>query len=139
MHPLDAPVSRKDHVQVDVKRLPEVHHLRVMWREPPLFAVRVEGASEEDIETALAVNQSAFDIARASQRIDADGTKLFGAQMAKRASDAAMQVLGGAGYMGENVVERLWRDAKLLEIGGGTIEAHQKNMTRDLSRMTKLR
>ena len=68
------------------------------------------------------------------QRVDADATKLFGAQMAKRAADAAMQVLGGAGYMGENVVERLWRDAKLLEIGGGTLEAHHKNITKDLSR-----
>ena len=36
--------------------------------------------------------------------------------------------------MGEGVVERLWRDAKLLEIGGGTNEAHQKNITKDLSR-----
>ncbi len=68
------------------------------------------------------------------QRVDADATKLFGAQVAKRAADAAMQVLGGAGYMGENVVERLWRDAKLLEIGGGTLEAHHKNITKDLSR-----
>ena len=32
-------------------------------------------------------------------------------------------------------VEKLWRDAKLLEIGGGTLEAHQKNMTRDMSKM----
>ncbi|MCH1540936.1 MAG: hypothetical protein L7S56_05845 [Candidatus Poseidonia sp.] len=29
-------------------------------------------------------------------------------------------------------MERLWRDAKLLEIGGGTLESHQKNITRDL-------
>ena len=71
---------------------------------------------------------------RAGQRVDADGTKLFGAQVAKRAADAAIQVLGGAGYMGENVVERLWRDAKLLEIGGGTLEAHHKNISKDLSR-----
>jgi isovaleryl-CoA dehydrogenase len=70
----------------------------------------------------------------AGQRVDADATKLFAAPMAKRAADAAMQVLGGAGYMGENVVERLWRDAKLLEIGGGTLEAHHKNITKDLSR-----
>lgn len=28
--------------------------------------------------------------------------------------------------------------AKLLEIGGGTLEAHEKNMTRDLSRIPKL-
>ena len=40
--------------------------------------------------------------------------------------------------MGEYVVERLWRDAKLLEIGGGTLEAHEKNMTRDISRISKL-
>ncbi|MEE2675055.1 MAG: acyl-CoA dehydrogenase family protein [Myxococcota bacterium] len=68
------------------------------------------------------------------QRLDADATKLFGSQVAKRAADAAMQVLGGNGYMGEYVVQRLWRDAKLLEIGGGTLEAHHKNITKDLSR-----
>ncbi len=68
------------------------------------------------------------------QRVDADATKLFASQMAKRAADAAIQVLGGNGYMGEYVVERLWRDAKLLEIGGGTLEAHHKNITKDLTR-----
>jgi len=70
----------------------------------------------------------------AGQRVDADATKLFAAQVAKRAADAAMQVLGGNGYMGEYVVERLWRDAKLLEIGGGTLEAHHKNLTKDICR-----
>ena len=54
--------------------------------------------------------------------------------VAKRAADSAIQVLGGYGYTGEYVVERLWRDAKLLEIGGGTLEAHHKNLTKDLSR-----
>jgi len=29
----------------------------------------------------------------------------------------------------------LWRDAKLLEIGGGTNESHHKNMARDLKKM----
>ena len=71
---------------------------------------------------------------RAGQRIEADATKLFTSQVAKRAADAAIQVLGGAGYMGENVVQRLWRDAKLLEIGGGTLEAHHKNIAKDLGR-----
>ncbi len=68
------------------------------------------------------------------QRVDADATKLFASQAAKRAADAAMQVLGGYGYMGEYVVARLWRDAKLIEIGGGTLEAHHKNITKDLTR-----
>jgi isovaleryl-CoA dehydrogenase len=47
----------------------------------------------------------------------------------------AIQVMGGYGYVGEYVVERLWRDAKLLEIGGGTNESHHKNMSRDLRKM----
>jgi isovaleryl-CoA dehydrogenase len=67
-------------------------------------------------------------------RLDSDGVKLVSSTMGKNVADRAMQVLGGYGYVGEYVVERLWRDAKLLEIGGGTIEAHQKNMTRDLTK-----
>ncbi len=65
-------------------------------------------------------------------RIDSDGVKLIATPMAKEVADNAIQVLGGYGYVGEYVVERLWRDAKLLEIGGGTLEAHQKNITNDL-------
>ncbi|MFN3198855.1 MAG: acyl-CoA dehydrogenase family protein [Bradymonadia bacterium] len=72
---------------------------------------------------------------KAGNRLDSDGVKLYCSTMAKNVADRAIQVLGGYGYIGEYHVERLWRDAKLLEIGGGTIEAHQKNMTRDLSRM----
>lgn len=72
------------------------------------------------------------------QRLDSDGVKLFTTTAAKNIADRAIQVLGGYGYVGEYVVERLWRDAKLLEIGGGTIEAHQKNIARDLSKQPSL-
>jgi isovaleryl-CoA dehydrogenase len=72
-------------------------------------------------------------------RVDSDGVKLYCATMAKEVADRAIQVLGGYGYVGEYDVERLWRDAKLLEIGGGTNEAHQKNMTRDLAGVAVLR
>jgi isovaleryl-CoA dehydrogenase len=75
-----------------------------------------------------------MDLRATGQRLDADACKLFASQAGKRAADAAMQVLGGYGYMGEYVVSRLWRDAKLLEIGGGTLEAHHKNLTKDLCR-----
>lgn len=67
--------------------------------------------------------------------LDADGVKLYCAPMAKNVADRAIQVMGGYGYVGEYVVERLWRDAKLLEIGGGTNESHHKNMSRDLRKM----
>ena len=82
---------------------------------------------------------SQMDLAKPGQRLDTDGVKLFCSTMGKNVADRAIQVLGGYGYTGEYRVERLWRDAKLLEIGGGTIEAHQKNMTRDLSRLEKLK
>ncbi len=65
-------------------------------------------------------------------RLDSDGVKLVAAAMSKKVADSAMQVLGGNGYVAEFVAERLWRDAKLLEIGGGTLEAHQKNISADL-------
>ncbi len=66
-------------------------------------------------------------------RLGTDAAKLFAAPMAKRVADAAVQVLGGYGYTREYKVERFLRDAKLNEIGGGTLESHQKNITRDLA------
>ena len=66
-------------------------------------------------------------------RIDSDAVKLVSAKMATTVADRAIQVHGGYGYVADYVVERLWRDAKLLEIGGGTLEAHQKNISKDLS------
>jgi isovaleryl-CoA dehydrogenase len=75
-----------------------------------------------------------MDLDRPGNRVDSDGAKLIATTMGKDVADNAMQVLGGYGYVGEYVVERLWRDAKLLEIGGGTLEAHEKNITKDLSR-----
>jgi isovaleryl-CoA dehydrogenase len=74
----------------------------------------------------------------AGNRIDSDGVKLYCASMAKNVADRAIQVLGGYGYVAEYKVERLWRDAKLLEIGGGTNEAHHKNMVRDLTSLSKI-
>ena len=73
-----------------------------------------------------------LDLESHGNRMDSDGVKLYCAKMAKDVADRAIQTLGGYGYVGEYDVERLWRDAKLLEIGGGTNEAHQKNITYDL-------
>jgi isovaleryl-CoA dehydrogenase len=66
-------------------------------------------------------------------RLATDAAKLFAAQAAKEVADNAIQVLGGYGYCREYHVERFWRDARLLEIGGGTDEAHHKNITKELT------
>ena len=73
-----------------------------------------------------------FDMGKNQQRLESDSAKLICAQMGKKIADRAIQVLGAYGYVGEYTVERLWRDAKLLEIGGGTNEALQKNITKEL-------
>ena len=75
-----------------------------------------------------------MNLEKSGQRLDSDGIKLVATTLAKEIADRAMQVMGGYGYVGEYVVERLWRDAKLLEIGGGTLESHQKNITNDLAK-----
>ncbi len=110
--------------------------------------IREHGQIQRHIAESYAEFKAArcyvYDVARRldldshGNRVDADGVKLFAARIAKEIADRAIQVLGGYGYMGEYVVERLWRDAKLLEIGGGTLEAHQKNMTKDLCRAPEL-
>ena len=67
-----------------------------------------------------------------NHRLDCDSVKLLAGAVGKNIADRAIQVLGGYGYVGEYIVERLWRDAKLLEIGGGTNEALEKNITKEL-------
>jgi isovaleryl-CoA dehydrogenase len=81
-----------------------------------------------------------YNVARAvgpdiRNRIGSDAAKLFAAPVGKHVADNCMQVLGGAGYCAEFQVERLFRDAKLLEIGGGTLESHQKNLCKDLTQL----
>ena len=66
-------------------------------------------------------------------RVGSDAAKLFAAPVGKIVADYAIQVMGGMGYSRDVPVERLWRDAKLLEIGGGTLEAHHKNLVKDLT------
>jgi hypothetical protein len=58
--------------------------------------------------------------------------KLWSGQMAVRSAMDAIQIHGGYGYMKEYEVERVLRDAKLLEIGGGTNEIQRLVIARHL-------
>jgi acyl-CoA dehydrogenase len=63
---------------------------------------------------------------------EASACKLYCARAATEAALDAVQVLGGNGYMQEYRVEMLARDAKLLQIGGGTDEIQIINIARHL-------
>jgi isovaleryl-CoA dehydrogenase len=97
---------------------------------------RYIGESYAKIEAmrALTYNVAATVGPTQRNRLGTDAAKLFAATAAKEVADAAVQVLGGYGYCSEYRVEQFLRDTKLIEIGGGTLEAHQKNIVRDLTR-----
>ena len=63
---------------------------------------------------------------------EASMAKLFASEMAMRVTRNAIQVLGGNGYMAEYEVERLYRDAKLCEIGEGTSEVQRIVIARQM-------
>jgi acyl-CoA dehydrogenase len=63
---------------------------------------------------------------------EASAVKLYAAQAAMEVTLEAVQVFGGNGYMAENHVEQLCRDAKVLQIYGGTDEIQVRAIARDL-------
>ncbi|MDT3679159.1 MAG: isovaleryl-CoA dehydrogenase [Burkholderiaceae bacterium] len=67
-----------------------------------------------------------------SLRKDAAGAILFSAEKATWMAGEAIQCLGGNGYVNEYATGRLWRDAKLYEIGAGTSEIRRMLIGREL-------
>jgi isovaleryl-CoA dehydrogenase len=67
-----------------------------------------------------------------SLRKDAAGAILFSAEKATWMAGEAIQCLGGNGYINEYSPGRLWRDAKLYEIGAGTSEIRRMLIGREL-------
>lgn len=65
-------------------------------------------------------------------RKDAAGAILYAAEKATWMAGEAIQILGGNGYINEYPVGRLWRDAKLYEIGAGTSEIRRMLIGREL-------
>jgi isovaleryl-CoA dehydrogenase len=65
-------------------------------------------------------------------RKDAAGAILYAAEKATWLAGEAIQALGGNGYINEYPTGRLWRDAKLYEIGAGTSEIRRMLIGREL-------
>ena len=65
-------------------------------------------------------------------RKDAAAAILYAAEKATWMAGQAIQALGGNGYINEYAAGRLWRDAKLYEIGAGTSEIRRMLIGREL-------
>jgi isovaleryl-CoA dehydrogenase len=70
-------------------------------------------------------------------RKDAAGVILYCAEKATWMAGEAIQALGGNGYVNEYPTGRIWRDAKLYEIGAGTSEVRRMLIGRELYNETK--
>lgn len=78
-----------------------------------------------------------YEVARACDRgtvtrQDAAACVLYASEEAMKQAHQAVQALGGAGYMNDSAVSRLFRDAKLMEIGAGTSEIRRMLVGREL-------
>jgi isovaleryl-CoA dehydrogenase len=70
-------------------------------------------------------------------RKDAAGAILYAAEKATWMAGEAIQALGGNGYINDYATGRLWRDAKLYEIGAGTSEIRRMLIGREVFNETR--
>ena len=87
-----------------------------------------------DLEAARLMAHRCMWLAQQGQRVskEAAAALLFTARACMRAADQALQIHGGWGYLTDFEVERMWRNAKLGEIGAGTNEIRQLLIAREL-------
>ncbi len=120
--------------------MPYVHE-RKQFGEP-IGTFQLMQAKLADMYVGLgACRAYVYAVARAcdkgrTTRQDAAGAILYAAEKATWLTGQAIQVLGGNGYINEYPTGRLWRDAKLYEIGAGTSEIRRMLIGRELFQRT---
>jgi len=91
-----------------------------------------------DMYTAMNSSRAyVYEVAKACDRgnvtrQDAAACVLYASEEAMKVAHQAVQSLGGAGYLNDNPVGRIFRDAKLMEIGAGTSEIRRMLIGREL-------
>lgn len=87
---------------------------------------------EAELEAARQLCYRAVDLLVRGQNATREITmsKLIAGELACRVVDRCMQLHGGAGYMAEYEISRVWRDTRLITIGGGTSEIMREILTK---------
>src|SRR6266853_1142722 len=121
--------------------LPYVHE-RQQFGQPIGEFQLMQGKVADMYATMNACKAYVYAVAQAcdrgeTTRKDAAGAILYAAEKATWMAGEAIQALGGNGYINEYATGRLWRDAKLYEIGAGTSEIRRMLIGRELFNETK--
>jgi isovaleryl-CoA dehydrogenase len=121
--------------------LPYIHE-RQQFGQPIGEFQLMQGKVADMYATMNACKAYVYAVAQACDRgemarKDAAGAILYAAEKATWMAGEAIQALGGNGYINEYATGRLWRDAKLYEIGAGTSEIRRMLIGRELFNETK--
>ncbi|HEV2040155.1 MAG TPA: isovaleryl-CoA dehydrogenase [Casimicrobiaceae bacterium] len=121
--------------------LPYVHE-RQQFGQPIGEFQLMQGKVADMYATMNACKAYVYAVAQACDRgemarKDAAGAILYAAEKATWMAGEAIQALGGNGYINDYATGRLWRDAKLYEIGAGTSEIRRMLIGRELFNETK--
>ncbi len=96
-----------------------------------------------DMYTALNTARAyVYEVAKACDRgdvtrQDAAACVLYSSEEAMKVAHQAVQAMGGAGYLNDHPVGRIFRDAKLMEIGAGTSEIRRMLIGREMMGMMR--
>jgi isovaleryl-CoA dehydrogenase len=120
--------------------MPYVHDRKQFGKAIGTFQL-MQGKIADMYTTMNACRSYVYAVARASDRaqatrFDAAGCILLAAEKATWMAGETIQALGGNGYINEYPAGRLWRDAKLYEIGAGTSEIRRMLIGRELFNAT---
>jgi isovaleryl-CoA dehydrogenase len=112
-------------------------HERKQFGQPIGEFQLMQGKLADMYTTLNACRAYVYAVAKAADRgettrKDAAGAILYAAERATWMAGEAIQALGGNGYINEYPTGRLWRDAKLYEIGAGTSEIRRMLIGREL-------
>ena len=104
----------------------------------PIGSFQLMQGKLADMYTALNTARAyTYAVARACDsgrvtRADAAACVLYASEQAMVQAHQAVQAFGGAGFLADSTVSRLFRDAKLMEIGAGTSEIRRMLIGREL-------
>ena len=104
----------------------------------PIGSFQLMQGKMADMYTAMnSARAYVYEVAKACDRgdvtrADAAACCLYASEEAMKQAHQAVQAMGGAGYLSDNPVGRIFRDAKLMEIGAGTSEIRRMLVGREM-------
>jgi len=89
-------------------------------------------ATEIAVARQMVLHAAALRDAKRPALVEASMAKLFASEMAERVCSAALQTLGGYGYLNDYPLERIYRDARICQIYEGTSDIQRLVIARQL-------